>query len=446
MNAAALQQIREESRWTSRGRPALLHSFSWTLVGNVVYAACQWLIVVLIAKFGTPAMVGQFALAVAVTGPVFLLTNLALRSVQVSEVAGRFRFIHYFQVRLIGTFIGMLLICGAGLKYEAGTLGIILAVGSAKAIESISNIAHGFLQQRERLDWVARSLIVRGLICVSAVAVALAVTGQVFWAAEAYAVGFLASLLLLDFRYCQRLRTCNRGGRTPAREVLSGLRQIVELPFRAGTLVELAWHALPLGIAGMLSSFQTNIPRYTIAQTLGETKLGIFAALAYLMIPGATLCNALAESVAVRLAGEFASGLHKLFAGRVLKLAAAVLAGGVISAFVAGIFGPYLLTVLYRPEYASDTNVLVWLMIAGTLFSIGSILGTALTATRAFHRQVPLFLITCLVVFAASALLVPSHGLRGAAWSLCLSGSVQVCGAALLLGHRLQAQNTSWRP
>jgi hypothetical protein len=34
-------------------------NFSWTIVGNVVYAGTQWGILVLLARLGTPEAVGQ---------------------------------------------------------------------------------------------------------------------------------------------------------------------------------------------------------------------------------------------------------------------------------------------------------------------------------------------------------------------------------------------------
>jgi hypothetical protein len=48
------------------GGLSLRKNFSWTFVGNVVYAACQWGILVALAKLGTPEMVGQFTLGLAV--------------------------------------------------------------------------------------------------------------------------------------------------------------------------------------------------------------------------------------------------------------------------------------------------------------------------------------------------------------------------------------------
>src|SRR6266568_5527229 len=44
---------------------SLRTNFAWTLAGNAVYAVCQWGMLVSIAKLGSPAMVGQFALGLA---------------------------------------------------------------------------------------------------------------------------------------------------------------------------------------------------------------------------------------------------------------------------------------------------------------------------------------------------------------------------------------------
>jgi hypothetical protein len=36
-------------------------NFSWALAGNIIYAACQWGMLSVLAKLGSPEMVGLFA-------------------------------------------------------------------------------------------------------------------------------------------------------------------------------------------------------------------------------------------------------------------------------------------------------------------------------------------------------------------------------------------------
>src|ERR1700680_3696421 len=54
---------------------SLRRNFAWTLAGNLIYTACQWAVLIVIVKSTTPAMVGQFALALAVTAPIMILAN-----------------------------------------------------------------------------------------------------------------------------------------------------------------------------------------------------------------------------------------------------------------------------------------------------------------------------------------------------------------------------------
>src|SRR5258708_34850765 len=66
-------------------RVSLRRNFAWTLAGDVIYAACQWGMLVSIAKLRTPAMLGQFALGLAVAPPVVILTRLQLRALLATD-------------------------------------------------------------------------------------------------------------------------------------------------------------------------------------------------------------------------------------------------------------------------------------------------------------------------------------------------------------------------
>src|ERR1700716_121612 len=84
--------------------PASLRSnFSWTFAGNATYAAGQWAILSLLAKLGSSEMLGQYALAVALTAPVVMLSHLNLRAVLATDVAQKYPFQDYLAVRLFAT-------------------------------------------------------------------------------------------------------------------------------------------------------------------------------------------------------------------------------------------------------------------------------------------------------------------------------------------------------
>ena len=90
----------------------LRDNFSWTFVGNVVYAASQWGILTVLAKLGSPEMVGQFALGLAIAAPVVMFTNLQLRGVLATDARDEYRFGDYLALRLCATLLAMLTISG----------------------------------------------------------------------------------------------------------------------------------------------------------------------------------------------------------------------------------------------------------------------------------------------------------------------------------------------
>ena len=79
----------------------------WSFSGNVLLAACQWAVVVVLARLGTPHTVGVFALALAVTTPVILLASLSLRTYQVTDSSGDYSFSEYMGLRLIAAAFGL---------------------------------------------------------------------------------------------------------------------------------------------------------------------------------------------------------------------------------------------------------------------------------------------------------------------------------------------------
>ena len=54
-------------------------SFSWTLMGMLTYAVCQWGMLVAIVRLGSQKMAGEFALGLAIASALFqLAANLAV--------------------------------------------------------------------------------------------------------------------------------------------------------------------------------------------------------------------------------------------------------------------------------------------------------------------------------------------------------------------------------
>src|SRR5205807_111503 len=101
--------------------PSLRSNFKWTFAGNVIYAACQWGMLSVLAKAGSAATVGQFALGLAVAAPVFMFSNLQLRAVQATDARSEYEFADYFTLRVLASALGLMVVAGLAwrLPYDA---------------------------------------------------------------------------------------------------------------------------------------------------------------------------------------------------------------------------------------------------------------------------------------------------------------------------------------
>lgn len=396
---------------------SLRRNFSWTFAGNVVYAASQWGVLVVIARLGTPEMVGQFALALAITAPVIMFANLQLRAVQATDARRAYAFADYLGLRLLTTAAALALIAAVALLsgYRAETALVILFVGFAKSCEALSDIVFGLLQQRERMDRIAKSLMIEGPATLAAMAAVLALTGSIAAAAAAMALVWLLQLLLYDARSAARI-----------------LRAWPRPRWHWPTLRRLAWLALPLGVTMLLISLNTNIPRYIMERSRGPAELGIFAALSYLIVAGSTVVAALGQAASPRLAAYYADANTRAFRALLLKLAGIGALLGAAGVTVALLLGEPLLALIYGPAYAAHADVFALVMLAAGIGYVGSFLGYGMTAARFFAAQAPLFAVVVSATTLAALALIPSLGLRGAALALIVSFSVQLTASLAL--------------
>ena len=99
----------------------------------------------------------------ATTAPIFMFATLRLRDVQATDTRQEYLFGDYFALRLITTVLALLAVVGivavSGFQREMAL--VILATGLSKASEAISDAFYGLFMQQERLDRIAKSMIIK---------------------------------------------------------------------------------------------------------------------------------------------------------------------------------------------------------------------------------------------------------------------------------------------
>jgi O-antigen/teichoic acid export membrane protein len=394
--------------------------FSRALLGHAIYALCSWLILIVLARLGNAASVGRFALALAVATPILLFANLYLSAVQATDTTRNHPFSRYLALRLLTSAGALTLIVAIAVlcRFPPETALLIGIVGLAKAFDAVADIFLGLFQQRERLDLMATTLLINGVLSLTALFSAMAVTQDIHIAALGFAAGSLGAA---GWAWIHGARLLRAKG-----ESVWGV-------WRPNAVRELALQALPLGFTSLRMTLYLSIPRYFIPYVLGDDALGIFATLTTLSLGAGVVVTALCNSTAVQLSHNWAFGDIRCFLRATRRLCVMSVAIGTTQVIGTLFFGKLLLTVLLPPEYAVRTDLLLWLTLIATLLFLVAALESALIAARAAASQIQIHIISSTVLFLSCAGLIPRFGLIGAAWAMGIGTAVALIGNYLAL-------------
>jgi O-antigen/teichoic acid export membrane protein len=404
----------------------LKKNFSWTFLGNIIYAGCQWGMIVVLAHIGSPEMVGKYSLALAITTPILMLTNLQLRVVQATDTKEGYQFGDYLGLRLSMSIIAIIItiVILTVTNYPYYTSLIIIIMCLAKIVESISDVVFGLLQKNENMDRVSISKIYKGILSLASLGIVVFITDSLVAGVIALCLVWLLVLIFYDMKIAKHF--------TEFKPI-----------FNFSKIIKIVRLSLPLGIVLMMGSLNTNIPRYFLEFYMDEKALGYFAAMAYLIVAGNTVMSALGQSATPRLAKYYADGKIGKFLKLVYQMVGIGFFIGILGILISSTLGYEMLTLLYGEDYAKYSDVFVLIICSGAIYYIGSFIGYGVTAARYFKIQPYIGAVWVLSSLIGSYLLIPSNGLVGAAYVLIISAIVQLLSKIFVLIYLIKKKSAS---
>lgn len=408
---------------------SLRKNFGWALVGNLIYQASQWLCLVVLAKLLSVVEVGQFALALAICTPITTFSALNLRAVQVTDARNQHRFGYFLALQLIMSALSVAVIAAIGFLsgYGPQTAWVITVVGLGQAIQIVRDVFMAANQKRERMDLVAQSKIMMGVLSLLALSVGVYTTGSLLVGVIGLQGAKLIVFALWDLPVTHRLRLefAAEGG--------DDLWPIWD--YRA--MVRLAWLALPLGISTVVVNLTTNIPRYFIEAYAGVEQLGYFAAIMALVMAGATVTQAAGQSALPRLSRYYREN-RKAFARLLSKLLMLGVLLGVSGAAIAYAIGEPLLVLFFAPDYAAYHRLFFWSMLYGVLVYTVTFMAAGMMAMHRFVAQPIVSGLSLVATVLAAWWLIPGYGLIGGVAALAAGRLVYGVGAmaVIVMGNR----------
>lgn len=389
----------------------LLQNIASSLWGNSLYNLAQWLLVVVIAKLGSPEQVGNYALALAISAPIFLGIGLNLRVVQSTDAVRRWTPHEYMRLRMILNVaaLSVTTIVGAVMQYDRWFFVTLVVMALAKTAEGASQVSYGYFQRRGRMDLVASSMGYRALLGLALFGVAFAVSRTV-WIAI---LGLLIAWTIVGVSDRRQVR----------RLVLTDLPGMQERKTTWHRLIQLVRLGLPVGVDAAVSSLALNIPRYGVAAMLGQAALGLYAPIAYLGQLMALVGGAVGSAVLPRMSDHHRSGDRRQFLTLIVYMTILSVAISVVGVVAAYFLGEWTVKLLFGAEYVNQ-DLLIAIMVAFSLVTLQRSLGRALNATRSYWTYLGVDVVTTLSVTGSSVLLIRLLDLPGAAWSIAVGFAV----------------------
>lgn len=385
---------------------SLRSNVQWTLLGYFAYGVCQWLMLIVVARLGLPEMVGQFALAMAVTTPIILLIGLDLRTVQATDQTNRYPFEDFFTVRVVTLALAMTIITGFALVsgYKQETTLLIFVMGLAKCIEAISDLCHGTLQQHERLDQMAKARILRGIVSVVVLAAGLYAFQSLLLATVCMALVWTAVLVCYDWPVTYHLlRQSGQSTRL--------------LCIRPRQFTHLLVAAFPTGILSCQASLEQNLPRLCIDGYMGERELGIYSAVSSMIIAATLVINAVHCAVLPRIAKHLTNHQTGQVWGMLLRLSGFGALLGCLGIAGVSVCGGWILGLAFGPEYAAQGPLLFVLMVGATIRYATLPFSTGFRAARRFWLLAILQTVSLVAALPILMVLVQNFEGMGAAYA-----------------------------
>src|SRR5699024_660409 len=323
---------------------------------------------------------------------IILFSNMQLRNIIATDSVNQYSFSEYYGTRIILLLLAFLVIIGVVLigPYDPIVSIIIILVGLSKIFESLSELAHGYFQKIERMDYAGRSMIFKSLSSLFAFSVSYIITKSLIIGLLGLILAWALRLFLYDLKITKLY--------TNIRPTYKNIQLLILF-------------ALPLGFVSILNSLNTNIPRYFLERVGGLEDLGYFSAIAYILVAGNLLIRPLSLVAAPRLAKSYQIGKSKLFINITLKLLFMASVIGVLALIIVYYAGELILSLIYDSSYASYNDIFFIIMIGSVFSYYTTFLNSSIVAAREFNKQPFINLITMITGIISSIYFIPKLGI-----------------------------------
>lgn len=411
--------------------PSWARSTVWLVAANVLRNLGLLAVLLALGQLTDPATVGRYALALALTSPIFVFAQLGLKGVYLTLRTSH-RFSTFLAVQIGAVVLAFTASVVVALVVNPALVSTVALVSFVKSVDCGFELGSGALQRYHHTPTVFWSYLTAAILGIVAVVAVLLASAELDLALAALGTvnGVVAtvSTVRLGLRLARR------------HEVL-----VPHPPMRV-SVVGILKAGLPTGAAAAVLALVASLPQYFLASSWGEATVGHFAVLLYLVaiadIFGGTLTQAWIPGARARLE-ERTSGFVGFTLASTLRWTAIFLPLTVAGLWIASA----VLPVLMSPEYTIGFDLALPLAVAIMLLPLLHFGGTAISVLNLYIHNITLSVVAAGVSVLACLVLAAPFGLVGALWATVLAYLARATVAlAILVTQGRQGTPTTTHP
>lgn len=381
----------------------MVKNFKFSIVSNIIAALSKFLILFLIIRIGTPVEVGIYNYALVLSAPIFLLVSLKIRSIIVTNRL--YELNDYYTAIFLLNFITLLIISIISLIFFETIIAIsLIIVSTIKFIENIKEVIYGLYQKDENLKLIGYSIVITNILN-------LFVFSLNYYISKDLLISLIVMLIvniIVFFLYDLKIMKLY-------------FNKKFEFKMNKRIILAIIYMALPLSFSSSLGSLSASIPRIFLKNLHGVYYLGIFSAIAYILVIASLFANSISQVFLPRLSNYYHNQQKEKFYKLSYKLILIGFILGISFLVLTLIFGRTLLQTGFGEEFKDYYLVLIILAVGLLFLLTGVFVGTIITSTGNYKIHYKISIITVASILLLSFPLINKYSIYGTAITIMLS-------------------------
>lgn len=380
-------------------------SYTWNAINAIISALQSPIILIVMTRTNGVYDAGVFSIAFAIATLMLYVGLYGLRRFQSSDLNERYSYEEYHGMRLLSCSAMMListLYCIYGIIFSEYSLEkaiVILLICVAKCCQAYSDVYHGRMQQKGRLDVATKSSSVRYMAELAVYAVMLIITKNLIVSTAAYAVASILFLLLTSVNAGK-----NYGSYKPSFEIVKIKLLVIE--------------GFPLFASLFLNMYISNAPKYAIDAYLTEEIQAvynmIFMPAFMVMLISNFIFNPILTTYAELWLAHSLEKINSLM-GQLKKQILIVAALTIIGILIALTIAIPVLSFIFGVDLGEYKYALCIVMLGGGALAYATYFSTVITIIRLQSILIFCYGIVAIMAKLLSKTFVLSYGIMGAA-------------------------------